>query len=529
MKKEIKTYVAIMIAITTMVIGMYLGYITEKNDNPSLPSSRNQSEYKLNYIWSLVKSNYVDNIDNDSISDRVYTALLSSLDPHSSYLSKEMIEKSNESLRGNFEGVGITIRLINDTVNVMQVIPGGPSEEAGVLAGDRIISVDGVKVSGVGMSSDSVVNHLRGRRKSIADIQVIRLSDSNVDHIRVKRDIISTPSLTYSGMLDKKCGYIRLSRFGETTYYEFVDALKKLQSEGMKELILDLRDNGGGLLSAAIDICDELLPGKEMIVYTEGLHQRRKEVHSSRGGLFASGKLTVIIDEYSASASEIVAGAIQDNDRGTIVGRRSFGKGLVQQQFDLPDKSAIMLTIARYYTPSGRCIQRPYNKGNDEYYNDFLNQIMNEIEGDSLLAQVSDSTPYYTAKGRVVYGGGGILPDHIIHYKTDENIRYYNLLLNNLVISDFVQDYVSHNATQLKKRYTSETEFLNQFSVGNDMLEKVFANAEKKGIPRDNNGISHFRNEMRARIKAEIGDMLFSSAVFYKILLPYDRELLEIR
>ena len=317
-----------MLTVSALVVGIYIGYATERGSRTAGSNSSNSiSDYKLNAIWELVDRHYVDPLDGDSVMDKVYAAILSTLDPHSIYLSQQMLKRENEMLRGNFEGVGIVIRMRNDTVCASQIIPGGPSEQAGVLAGDRILRVDGKDISGVGISSDSAVTLLRGRRKSVADLLVYRPSENKTHTIKVVRNIISTPSLTYSGMLDASTGYIRLGRFGETTYEEFCDAVKELKSKGMKRMLLDLRGNSGGLLSAAVGICDELLPGKEMIVYTEGTHDRRKETHSSPGGLFCKGDLTVIIDEYSASASEIVSGAVQDNDRGTIVGRRSFGKG----------------------------------------------------------------------------------------------------------------------------------------------------------------------------------------------------------
>ena len=325
--------------------------------------SAGPNSYKLNAIWNLVNSRYVDPIEGDTLVERIYASILSTLDPHSNYLSGAALAKETEALQGHFEGIGIVIKIVNDTVCVGQVIADGPSERAGLQAGDRILKVDGRKVAGVSMSSDTVISLLRGPRKSTANVEILRLSEGKARNVKIVRDVISTPSVTYSGMIDTETGYIRLSRFGATTYEEFCESLKTLKDKGMKHLVLDLRANGGGMLNAAIDICDELLPGKELIVYTEGAHQRRENAYSKPGGLFCQGKVTVIIDEFSASASEIVAGAIQDNDRGTIVGRRSFGKGLVQQQFSLPDNSAVLLTIARYYTPSGRCIQRPYDRG----------------------------------------------------------------------------------------------------------------------------------------------------------------------
>ena len=482
---------------------------------------------KMDAIWQLVERNYVDDIDNDSVMDRVYASMLASLDPHSIYLSGKELESEKESIRGNFDGVGILLMKHHDTVCVAQVIPGGPSQHAGILPCDRILKVDGIDITSKTTPIDSVVTMLRGPRRSTVEITVLRYGTTKPQTIKVVRGKITTPSVAYSGMIDKTTGFVRLDRFSETTYNEFCYAVSSLKQQGMTSLVLDLRNNGGGLLSEAIDICDELLPGREMIVYTKGRHQRRKEERSRPGGLFCEGKLTVLIDEYSASASEIVAGAIQDNDRGIIVGRRSFGKGLVQQMFDLPDKSALRLTTARYYTPSGRCIQRPYDRGSDEYYAEFIQHLVDEYNNDSILSQINDSTPYHTAKGRIVYGGGGIYPDHTIHYKTDKNIVYYNQLINKAIISDFTFDYATANGTKIKKQYPNENDFIERYHVSDAMLQQLFARADKAGIERDTKCIDIYREEIRSRVKASIGNTLYSNAAFYATLLKYDLELRE--
>ena len=496
-KTKNRTLIYVIIA---MVLGALVGTLAAtlayKQQSVVVDLGNGPSDAKLNAIWSIVDRNYVDRLDADSVMDKVYAAMLSTLDPHSIYLTQKELARETEALRGNFEGVGLLLQMKNDTVCVTQVIPGGPSERAGVQAGDRIIKIDGLDIAGKKMSLDSVVARLRGPRKSMVDITINRLSEHKTTTLKVVRNIISMPSLTYSGMLDKKTGYLRLDRFGETTYDEFCNAVKDLKAKGMERLVLDLRDNSGGLLSAALGICDELLPDRELIVYTQGAHQRRQEEHSSRGGLFCKGELIVMIDEYSASASEIVAGAVQDNDRGLIVGRRSFGKGLVQQRFPLPDRSAIQLTTSRYYTPSGRCIQRPYNKGTDKYYADFAQNII-------------------------------IYPDHTIHYKSDENVVYYNRLLNKGLLSDYIFDYVSYKGSTIKQKHPTEESFLKNYTVSDAMLEQLFANAEKKGIARDAKGIARYREEIRTRIKAGIGDMLYSNNAFYYLLLPYDPELKE--
>ncbi len=529
MNKEIKVPIVILLVITALLIGVYWGVSANLKRGgvaySALASGDNDT--KLGAIRQLIDNYYVDSIESDSLMDMVYSAMMTSLDPHSVYLSQKDLDKTMESLRGNFDGVGIMLRMVNDTVRVQQVIPDGPSEKAGVLAGDYILSVDGIDVSGVKMSSDEVISHLRGERKSTANLKIKRLSENGLRYIKVVRDVIKTPSLTYSGMIDSKTGYIHLSQFSGTTYDEFCTAVKQLKRDGMKRMVLDLRGNGGGLLDQAIGVCDELLPGRELIVYTQGAHQKRYDERSHRGGLFCEGDLIVMIDEYSASASEIVAGAIQDNDRGLIVGRRSFGKGLVQQQFELPDHSAVMLTVARYYTPSGRCIQRPYTKGTDEYYKEYLEQIVAEYENDSLISKVTDSTEYHTTKGRIVYGGGAIFPDHPISYKTDTNFIYYTQLINKAIVYEYVFNLVSRTGTSIKESYPTANDFVKRYKVSDAMLEQLFQLGEKKGLRRNTKSIAKFREEIRSRVKGEIAEMLYSTATYYGILLSSDPELQE--
>lgn len=532
MKSNIKTPIVILLILVALIIGAYWGASVTlrktQNNDPVLSRFSGQSSEKLEVLWNIISNNYVDNIENDTLTDRVYSSILSALDPHSVYLSPKKLTAEIESLRGNFEGVGIVLRIINDTVRVAQVIPEGPAEKAGVEAGDYILTVDGEPVSGVKMKNDDVVKKLRGPRKSIADIKIKRQTEDGTRFVKIVRDIIETPSLSYSGMVDSQTGYIRLTRFGESTHKEFCQAVKNLKKEGMKRMILDLRDNGGGLLSAAIQICDELLPGKELIVYTQGAHQRRAEEHSHKGGLFDKGEIIIMINEYSASASEIVSGAIQDNDRGLIAGRRSFGKGLVQQQFALPDQSAILLTIARYYTPSGRCIQRPYDKGNDEYYKSFIQQILDGYENDSLIMKITDTTPYHTTKGRTVYGGGGIYPDHIISYKSDSNVVYYNQLVTKGIINEYVFNFVSKHGREIKKQHPKASNFIKDYTVSNTTLEEVFRLGESKGIAKNAQSIKKYKKEILSRIKAEIGEMLYNTESFYAIMLWADPEVQEV-
>lgn len=519
---EHKAY-SILTVIMAALAGVLLGLLIMPGQ-PRQIGGDTQSLSKLDNAMDLIEHYYVDNVDRDSLTDQMIAAMLSSLDPHSRFLSAAELKRESESIQGGFEGIGVLLHYQGDTACVNQVIPGGPAEKAGFQPGDRMIYVDTVKIAGVGMSKEETVNHIRGPHHSHVDIAVKRHGEEGMRHIKVVRGTISTPSVNYSGMLDKTTGYVRLTRFCETSYDEFRNAVNKLKRQGMKNLILDLRGNGGGLLTAAINIADDLLPDRDVIVYTQGEHQRKEYIHSRRGGLFSQGKLAIMIDEYSASASEIVAGTVQDNDRGIIIGRRSFGKGLVQRQFDLDDGSAIWLTIARYHTPSGRCIQRPYDKGTDEYYTDFLKQLVNSATNDSVLMQITDSTKYYTKGGKVVYGGGGIYPDVPLKLHTDSLLIYYNQLIDKQVIQQYAFDYVTAHYPELHKQYASADDFEKRFTVSDKMLEQIIARGEKAGVRRNSRSIAKYGSDIKLLFKANIAESLFDSDTFYRIMIQKDTE-----
>lgn len=507
----------VMAALTGMLLGVLVMPASNKEHHV-------QSLSKLDDAMNMIERYYVDDMDRDTLTEQMLAAMLSTLDPHSHYLSADELKREMETMQGGFEGIGIVLHYEGDTACVGQLIAGGPAEKAGLHPGDRLIMVDTLKIAGVGMSNDEIVGHIRGPHNSCADIALQRYGEKSLRHIKVTRDLISTPTIAYSGMLDKTTGYIRLTRFGETSHSEFRTAVKALKRQGMTGLVLDLRGNGGGLLSAAIAIADEFLPGRELIVYTQGDNQRRENVTSKRGGIFCEGRLAIMIDEFSASASEVVSGAVQDNDRGIIIGRRSFGKGLVQRQFELEDGSAIWLTIARYYTPSGRCIQRPYNKGTDEYYSDFLRQLVQESQTDSMLVQITDSTEYRTTGGRLVYGGGGIYPDYVQKLHKDSLLVYYNNLINKGVIEKYAFAYVTQHYPELRKQYASEGDFIRRFQVTDKMYNDMLTQADKKGIRRDPRGIAKYGREMRNMLKALIAESLFSFDTYYRIMLRDDAD-----
>lgn len=514
----------------SMVLGALVGVMTASH-------FYTKQEYatlneKIGEALSLVQDNYVDSIDVDSVGDRMLAAILSELDPHSTYLSIRAKERTEEMLRGNFEGVGIVLHREGDTTFIGQVLDDGPSSNSGLLPGDLIWAVDDVEVTG--MPADSIVARLRGPSRSKVKIDVRRQVSSG-GHLTqrpysctIRRGLVLHKTVSYCDMLDNTTGYILLSSFSSTSHEEFHSALKLLLYKGMKSLILDLRGNTGGSLESAVGIANELLPKGSTIVYTQGAHQSREDVIARSGGLFTEGKVTVLVDESSASASEVVSGALQDNDRATIVGRRTFGKGLVQREFDLKDGSSLLLTIARYYTPSGRCIQRPYGQGTDEYYRAYLEQIVDEYYTDNPTMYITDSTPYYTIGGRTVYGGGGILPDRIFPYRKDVTIGYYNRLTSRGILNRVAFDQVRRHVGEWLERYPSVDLFCRYFTVSDQIVQQVVAYGEQEDIPLDKTGLDAHRHLIKTILKAYIAESLFGQEAFYKIFLSEDEDLKQV-
>lgn len=509
-----------------MLVGFILGIAIAPNVVSLFkkPDTTSSLEYRTQQVIHLINTQYVDKKDTDTLTDQIINSILTSLDPHSRYLSASELERQSAEIQGHFEGIGAILQIKDDTVCVNQILPESPAQKAGLRAGDRIIAVDTFVTIGKNLVLADVVKKIRGPRFSHVNLSVKRHYAKGTYKIKVIRNRITTPSINYSGMLNNSVGYIHLSSFTETSYPEFHEALLMLKKQGMKELVFDLRDNAGGLLDAAIKIVDELLPNGNVILFTEGAHQKREVVRSSAGGLFEEGKLTILINEFSASASEIVSGAVQDNDRGIIAGRRSFGKGLVQRQFDLPGNAAVWLTVARYHTPSGRCIQRPYDKGSDEYYSQFLEELVANAEADSILFKITDSTQYHTKKGRVIYGGGGIIPDHIISYKKDPSNLYYNQLNNRGIVSEYAFGYISSNITILQQKYPTLDSFIKGFSVSDNMIAEIRSDGEKKGILADDDDKAS-TEKLKTLLKAYIAESLYGWNGFYKLYLTIDNDL----
>ena len=436
---------------------------------------------KVSIAMAAIENLYVDTINNNKLAEDAITGLLEKLDPHSAYLTAEEVKETNEPLQGNFDGIGIVFNMLTDTLYVIQVIPGGPSEKVGIQAGDRIIFVNDTLIAGVKMVNTDVMSRLKGPKGTTVQIKVLRKGSPQLLDFKIIRDKIPVYSLSSSYMVDDKTGYIKLDRFAATTYQEFKDALTKLEGQGMENLILDLQDNGGGYLAAAIEIANEFLKPGSLIVYTEGVNQRREDARSTNSGSFKNGRLVVIVNEGSASASEIVSGAIQDWDRGVIVGRRTFGKGLVQRPIPLPDGSMIRLTTARYYTPTGRSIQKPYTKGDFEPY---IKEVIDRYNKGELISADSihfpDSLKYNTLiNNRIVYGGGGIMPDYFVPVDTTAALfvagltPLYREIYNKGILYKYVRTVIDESRKKYQAQYPTFDSFKKNFTVTDNMLNDM--------------------------------------------------------
>lgn len=471
-----------------------------------------------------VRNHYVDPVSLDTIYEKAIPALLSELDPHSEYIPKKMFEQVNESLEGHFDGIGIVFNAMTDTITVLSVIPQGPSDRAGVRPGDRIMLIDGREVAGKGIPQDSMVKLMRGPRGSKVKLSVRRSSLEDLVDMTITRAPIELHSVTAAFMLDRDeaIGYIRLAQFSRTSYNEVSKALERLRSEGMKSVIIDLRGNGGGFLDQVVAMVNELLPANQLIVYTEDRYGQRVNEYSNGSGSYTDIGIAVLVDEFSASSSEILAGAIQDNDRGLVIGRRTFGKGLVQAQIPFEDGSAMRLTVARYYTPTGRSIQKPYTNGNEEeYHMDLVNRINHHelFSADSI--HFDESMKFTTPKGRTVYGGGGIMPDIFIPIDTLYVSDYYNKVWNSNVLYRYTLDFNDRHRKAMDKVTTIEE--LDAVLDSESLIDDFVAYAERNGIERDQEGLDKSREVIEAQIRAYIGrNAMADEAGFYHNIYPID-------
>ena len=503
-----------LVLIIGIFVGIRLNRNSQQNELLQLFSNEKNNTNKLDELLDYVLREYVDTLDRDSLTDVTIETLLGNLDPHSAYIPASDLQATNEPLNGNFEGIGVEFNLLRDTIYVVTAIPGGPSEKAGLKSGDKIIFVDGKKVAGIKITNEMVFKYLKGKGGTIVKIGVLRYGTSKIEYFKITRGRIPIYSVDAAYMMDSITGFIKISRFASTTYQEFDNALSKLEKQGLKQLILDLRGNPGGFLDAAIDISDEFLPKGKMIVYTQGKNKPRQNSISSEKGRFEKQKLAILIDENSASASEIVAGAVQDNDRGVIIGRRSFGKGLVQEQTEFKDGSAIRLTIARYFTPSGRCIQKPYENGRiEDYYQDEMERYDTGelVNADSV--KLNKKLKYTTPAGKVVYGGGGIMPDYFIPIDTTKVSRYISELLYKNLINDFALEYVNKNRTQLK--YSSAKEFNQQFKVNTPLINELKSYANKNDIKSSASDLGKGLDLLSTHLKAYIAKDIFNQEAWF--------------
>jgi len=517
--KRFTLYLPIILA-SILVAGILLG-LTIARFSGSLLQTGTTEQDKLRQVINYIGNQYVDTISEGVLVEKTLTGLLQNLDPHSQYIPASEFHAMNDPLLGSFEGIGVSFRMEGDTITVINPIAGGPSEQVGIQAGDRIVKVNGEEVAGKKLSNLEVMRRLKGPKGTTVDVSVFRRGTPSLIEFTIIRDVIPTYSLDIAYMVSGDIGYIRLNNFSATTYDEFHEALRELKDEGMKKLIVDLQGNTGGYLQAAVNVANEFLEKGALIVYTEGENHSREMFYANGSGLFKTGEVVVLIDEWSASAAEILAGAIQDNDRGTIVGRRSFGKGLVQEQLSFRDGSAVRLTVARYYTPTGRCIQRPYDNGSDDYYADYYHRMVNGELDNADSIKVADTLKYTTPAGKTVYGGGGIVPDQFVPVERDETLRYYTQLINKGIIYRYAFDYTDRNRQALN-RFTSVNDFQQNFYITDDMFRELISYAQKNGVQSDTSDLSNSEKRARVMMKACIGRNIMDNDGFFPLLNSID-------
>ena len=479
-----------------------------QNPNKNFQPNKTKMDQLLNSINTM----YVDTVDFDPLVDKAVVEMLKELDPHTSYIAKKDVAAMNEPLQGSFDGIGVTFQLIKDTINVMEVIIDGPAEKVGLIAGDKIVRVDDTVACGDDITNDWVRRHLRGKKGSKVKVGIIRGRNPEILDFTITRGAIPMYSINVSFMVNETTGYVKLERFAATSTDELVKAINKLKGEGMKDLILDLRGNGGGYLNTAFEICDQFIGGVKTIVYTDNFRKTGEKFTSGKAGVFEEGKLIVLVDENSASASEITSGCVQDWDRGLVIGRRTFGKGLVQKPLNLADGSQVRLTISHYYTPTGRCIQKPYDDGLDSYFKD-LQQRANHGElytADSI--SFPDSLKYKTPRGRVVYGGGGIMPDIFVPLDTTRYSTLYNEIVRKGIFGSYTADYLEVNRERLKKQYPSFEDFEMNFTISDAQYAEFMEFAKKEGVK--DSAAFKFSNYAEAFLKTykDKLDSIFTSA-----------------
>lgn len=503
-----------------IIIGIFIGTNISDNNPLQVKSTSPENPNKLVSLINFIEENYVDSVDKSKLIDDAIQSLLSNLDPHSYYMSASDIEREHEKMKGAFSGVGIEFLILRDTLMVVRTIENGPSASVGIQSGDRIISVDGQNITGKELTSDKAQKSLKGIKGTKVNVAVYRPSENKAYDYIVTRGNIPIESVTAHFMTNDTVGYVKVERFAEQTYREFTEAVDNLRSKGCTSLILDMRGNGGGLMSAATEIVEEFLTKGKTIVYTEGLHTGKRTDRSTKDGKYRNMKVVVLIDQSSASASEIVAGALQDWDRSITVGRRSFGKGLVQHEMNLADKSALRLTVARYYTPTGRCIQKPYGDSID-YAGDFHHRILSGELTSADSIHFPDSLKYKTPGGRIVYGGGGIMPDVFVAIDS----VYFSGLLSEIAYSGIIRDYsFNYMDTHRKElsKYKSADDFIKHFTVTESMITELTKIAEAQFITVRSSTLQKITPQLKTRLKAVLARSIYTDTAMYEIFLETD-------
>ncbi|MBL0358099.1 MAG: S41 family peptidase [Chitinophagaceae bacterium] len=515
-KKKPQVWLPLLFSIT-LIIGMMLGY-RMKGTMPGKNFFTVDKPRPMQEMLDLIQNKYVDEVKLNELTDTAIAAILSKLDPHSVFISAEEVESTNEDIAGNFFGIGVEFDVIDDTINIMYVVPDGPSFKAGIETGDKFIKVNDSLVAGVKIKSATIKKLLRGGNGTSVKVDLLRSNQRKT--LTFQRGIIPVTSVDAAYMIEPGTGYIRLNKFSQVTYREFMQSLEKLKTQGLQKLILDLRGNGGGVLDQATEIADEFLEGDKLITYTEGKHFPKKEYRCKRPGMFEKGALVLLADEGTASASEILIGALQDWNRATIVGRRSFGKGLVQEQYDLSNGSALRLTVARYYTPVGRSIQRPYSNGEKAYYDEILKRF-HDGEVLSVDSVKNDTTKMYkTPNGKIVYGGGGITPDVFVALDTAGMDTAVSKLYMTGAMADFAYEYYIQNKAALQAYKTTKA-FAEQFSLSDDHWKRFEMMANKDSV-QINTLSQKVKNELAFKLKASLARQVWRNEGFYEVLNTKD-------
>jgi carboxyl-terminal processing protease len=507
-----------------LAAGIFLGNRLGKNPRYNYAFLNNSND-NLSSVINYIESRYVDTVNRKTLEESAIPALLEELDPHSVYIPASEMLSVNEDMQGNFDGIGVVFNLTTDTAIIIDVISGGPSDKLGILPGDRIIKVDDTLIAGQKLESDQVVSKLKGLRGTKVKVSIQRKGISDLIHFDITRDKIPLYSVDVAFMVSPEIGYIKINRFAQTTFEEFINGVQELKQQNLKKLIVDLRGNTGGYINAAANVADQFLDEGKMIVYTQGKASPRSEIYSTSSGICEDIDVVILQDEWSASASEILSGAIQDNDRGKIIGRRSFGKGLVQEEYPLSDGAVIRLTIARYYTPTGRSIQKPYSNNREEYFNDLNNRFEHgEFErADSI--HFADSLKFKTPGGNIVYGGGGIMPDIFVPIDTSGFTKYFALVVNKRLTYDFSFNYSDKNRDILKKYKTAKD--ISAYLDSEKIFDQFVTYAEQNGVPRDTKGLDISKKIINTQIKAYIARNIIDNEGFYPIIMEIDNAFLE--